>query len=62
MERKHIRVSAEDIRAGRLSAAEVLAPVSGLVDLTAGYMNYLADVTLLTTEQLLAFAVLNYLK
>ena len=61
MERKHIKVTAEDIRAGKLTAAEALAPVFGLVDLTAGYMNYLADVTLLTTEQLLSFAVLNYL-
>ena len=61
MERKHITVTAEDIRSGRLTAAEALAPVSGLVDLTAGYMSYLADITLLNTEQLLAFAVLNYL-
>ena len=61
MERKHITVTAEGIRSGRLTVEEALAPVFGLVDLSAGYMDYLADITLLNPQQLLAFAVHNYL-
>ena len=61
MERKHISITAGGIRDGSLSVYEVLAPVSAVVDLTAGYMSYIADISLISGEQLYAFAVKTYL-
>ena len=60
MERKHLTVTAAGLRSGSLTVKDALAPVYGIVDLTAGYMSYIADASLLTAEQLLAFAVTFY--
>lgn len=60
MERKHLTVTAEGLRSGELTAADAAAPAAGIIDLTAGYVSYLADASLLNPEQLLTFAVINY--
>ena len=60
MERKHLTITAEGLRSGKLTARDAVAPVFGIVDLTAGYISYIADASLLTGEQLIAFAVLYY--
>ena len=53
-------ITADDIRSGKLTVSEILSPVGELLDLRAGYMSYIADVSLLTAEQICAFAAWRY--
>lgn len=62
MEKKRFKITAEDIISGKQSAADALAPVYELFDLSAGYLNYVADCTLVNTEQLLCYAVHYYIE
>ncbi len=60
MELRHFEITAEGIRSGRITVAEAVEPVMRCVSLTGGLMEYIADVSLLTGEQLLAYAVWYY--